>query len=307
MYVPARRSSRFASPGGIHNETAEVVDLCDEASDFIDGGSSDANLDSIVEDDYDSLEDEDYIVDSDYEVIVNEPVTTRSKGKTPDIDIDRCDAVEEYESPWEYSCSEEEDDGELREDEIQWAKDLCAADAREYPLRRAEERAKLIAEKGKKVQEKGQSAKGKEKVTSDEEWIQKTSRIEDYDNCEWPNVNLDEDNLPVLEVDQRWYNIYKCRSYLKTYAIRRKFVLGLIKNDSDRIQACCKGVGPDGEACSWYCSLGRMTDKHTKRVGVLHKEHTCVSYELIVNPTANAAWIAEQVESDMRMHHRTYK
>ncbi|KAF5205996.1 hypothetical protein FRX31_004429 [Thalictrum thalictroides] len=144
-------------------------------------------------------------------------------------------------------------------------------------------------------------------VIDDLEWIKKTSRIDDFDSCEWLDVNLDEENLPVLEVDQRWYNIYKCRSYLKTYAISRKFVLVLNKNDSDRIQASCKGVGPEGEACTWYCSIGRMTDMHTMRVGVLNKEHTCVSYELIVNPTATAPWIAEQVESDMRMHHRTYK
>ncbi|KAF5205995.1 hypothetical protein FRX31_004428 [Thalictrum thalictroides] len=155
LNVPVRRSSRLASPG-------EVVDLCDDAYDFIDGGYSGLNLDSNVEEEnftpnsesyYDSQEDEDYILGSNYEGFVNEPVknsvTTRSKGKPPEIDIDRCDAEEDYESPWEYSGSEEENDSELREDEIHWAKELLAVDKREYALRRADERAKLIAEKAK--------------------------------------------------------------------------------------------------------------------------------------------------------------
>ncbi|KAF5205246.1 hypothetical protein FRX31_005167, partial [Thalictrum thalictroides] len=176
LNVPVRKSSILASPGEVHIESAKFVDLCDDAYDFIDGGYSGLNLDSNVEEEnftpngesyYDSQEDEDYIVGSDYEGFVNEPVknsvTTRSKGKPPEIDIDRCDAEEDYESPWEYSGSEEEDDSELREDEIHWAKELLASDKREYTLRRAEERAKLIAEKTKKVQEKGQCAKGKEK------------------------------------------------------------------------------------------------------------------------------------------------
>lgn len=128
----------------------------------------------------------------------------------------------------------------------------------------------------------------------DQDLINSSSRIEE-------SVPRNDSDDVMLVKDKQWDNIYKCREYLRFFAIQNNFKFRYVKNDSDKIIVVCKDP-----VCKWRCYIRRMNDGHAMRCRNIQPIHLCVGNFSGVNEMANAPLIATVIEEQIRMHHRVF-
>ncbi|KAL5709790.1 hypothetical protein ACHQM5_020435 [Ranunculus cassubicifolius] len=101
---------------------------------------------------------------------------------------------------------------------------------------------------------------------------------------------------------QTWPCVEKARHYLRTFGIRNKFVIKWIHSDLIRIRCKCKEA-----ECGWFCRIRKLPGQHTFKLKLANFVHDCTPNLSGTNPMANAQWIAEEIEEDVRVHQRSFR
>lgn len=92
------------------------------------------------------------------------------------------------------------------------------------------------------------------------------------------------------------------RMFIGIYAIWKKFVFKYIINDGDKVRLKCHDPN-----CKWLCYVKDNAREPTVVVKTLVPEHTYIYDPTGKNYLVNSKWVAQILEEDVKVHHKTYK
>ncbi|OMO98692.1 hypothetical protein CCACVL1_04106 [Corchorus capsularis] len=128
----------------------------------------------------------------------------------------------------------------------------------------------------------------------------KTKTFDMNSNIRAKQFKKQPDGSIVFEEYQVFTDVKHFKAILRDYGTKEGYNFEKIKNESYRVTAKCQA-----EQFPWRIHASKTPDGRSFMVKTLHNKHNCI--KLVKNLNANAPWIAEKLDSSLRVEpHMSY-